>query len=540
MDENRFILWIYMTILDIVTQLKHRIPMNRRISLLTSSLIFVPLLSAQEKPNVVIILADDMGYGDVSCNHPHGRIHTPAIDHLAEDGLRFTDAHSAGALSGPSRYGLVTGCYQFRAPAPKNNYWGYLGPCMNDGRITIGGMMQQAGYTTACIGKWHLGLDWQLEDPDKPQILTPQRFGDTNVDFSAKAEKGPGDFGFDYSFILPASLDMPPYVFVKNGQVVDPDVILTADAYPHRLAETDFAWDRRYTGEEDIYWERGVWWRNGEMSRSFRFEDCLQTIVAEGIDFIERESHKDEPFFLYLPLTGPHTPWMASEGNKGTTALGTYSDFIKDIDQTVEKVRAKLEELGIDQNTLVIFASDNGAAWAEDDIQQYAHNSNWNRRGQKGDAYDGGHHVPLIIYWPGHTEAGSIYEQTVGLVDLYATLAEMTGQQLGRDQAEDSFSLLSVLNGNLEKPCRDHIIYLSGSNKLALKKGDWKYIDCLGSGGFTKPYVLEPVKNGPKGQLYNLKEDPMETTNLYLEKEHKAREMRNELMKLKEQGRSRP
>ena len=447
--------------------------MKTRTALFTAGLLYGTAALAQSKPNVVIILADDMGYGDVSCNYPNGRVHTPAIDQLAENGVRFTDCHSAGALSGPSRYGLVTGRYFFRVP-PRNDYWGYLYPVIEKERLTIGSMMQRAGYTTACIGKWHLGLGWQLKDPSKPQILTPEKFGVTNVNFAARVNDAPTSRGFDYSFILPASLDMPPYGFVRNDHMVDSDMTLVADAYPeHTKPDTEFAWDRRHTGKDDIYWERGVWWRNGEMSRSFKFEDCLPDVVDEGIKFIEREGKKkNKPFFLYLPLTGPHTPWMATEATKGTTEMGTYSDFITDIDNVVKRVNQKLKDMGIADNTIVIFASDNGAAWTEEDIQQYGHNSNWNRRGQKGDAYDGGHHVPLIVHWPGHAEGGSVYKETVGLIDIYATLADITGQKLVKGQAEDSHSFKSVMDGNLTMPVRDHILYMSAGNKVAIKKGD--------------------------------------------------------------------
>lgn len=513
--------------------------MKRTLSLLSTGLLWGTAVMAQNKPNVVIILADDMGYGDVSCNHQNGRVQTPNIDQLAQRGIRFTDCHSAGALSGPSRYGLVTGRYFFRVP-PRNDYWGYLYPVIEKDRLTIGSMMQKAGYTTACIGKWHLGLGWQLKDPDKPQILTPEKFGVTNVDFAARINQPPTELGFDYSFILPASLDMPPYAFVRNDRVIDPNMILTADAYPHTLPETEFAWDRRYTSNADVYWERGTWWRNGEMSRSFKFENCLQTVVEEGLSFIEREGKKKKPFFLYLPLTGPHTPWLPSKESKGSTELGTYGDFITDIDKVVARVNLKLKDLGIDENTIVIFASDNGAAWTEEDIQQYGHNSNWNRRGQKGDAYDGGHHVPMIIHWPGHTKGNTTCQQTVGLIDIYATLAEITGQKLVKGQAEDSFSFKSVLDGDLDSPTRDHILYISGANKLAIKKGDWKYIDCLGSGGFTRPYEMKPVKNGPKGQLYFLRGDSMELNNLYLQKKEKAEELSTLIKQFKEQGYTRP
>ena len=176
------------------------------------------------------------------------------------------------------------------------------------------------------------------------------------------------------------------------GHVVDPKVTLTADVYPHKQSETVYAWDRKHTNGDDIYWERGVWWRNGEMSRSFKFEECLPTIVNEGLSFIEEKGRKKESFFLYMPLTGPHTPWLPTVQDKGSTELGTYGDFMASIDNVVKRVNDKLKELGLYENTMVIFASDNGGAWEESDIQQYVHQSNWSRRGQKGDAWDGGHH----------------------------------------------------------------------------------------------------------------------------------------------------
>lgn len=509
-----------------------------KLSLIAVGLAMGPTAFGQKLPNVVIILADDMGYGDAGCDNPFARTCTPAIDQLAKDGIRFTDAHSAGALSGPSRYGLMTGRYFFRTPK-KKEYWGYLAPYINSDRLTLGALMKKVGYSTACIGKWHLGLNWQLKDNTKPQILTPEKFGYTNTDFSAPVSGGPTELGFDYSFILPASLDMPPYVFVRNNRVVDPKVTLTADIYPHKQSETVYAWDRKHTNGDDIYWERGVWWRNGEMSRSFRFEECLPTIVNEGLSFIEEKGRKKESFFLYMPLTGPHTPWLPTVQDKGSTELGTYGDFMASIDNVVKRVNDKLKELGLYENTMVIFASDNGGAWEESDIQQYVHQSNWSRRGQKGDAWDGGHHVPLIIRWPGHIQQSSVCNQTIGLVDIFATLADITKQELPKGQAEDSFSFKSILEGNLNTPTRDPIIYLSGSGKLAIKKNDWKYIDCLGSGGFTAPVSLPIVKNGPKAQLYNLKDDPMESNNLYLKRQDKVNELSGLLKRLVDQGYSR-
>ncbi len=493
-----------------------------------------------EKPNIVVILADDMGFGDVSINNRFARTRTPNIDRLAENGIRFTDAHSGGAVCTPSRYGLLTGRYFFRVPTQKS-YWGYLSPLIESKRETIGTLMQKAGYETACIGKWHLGLNWGRKDKSKPQIENTKELGYTNTDFGSAVTGGPNELGFDYSFILPASLDMPPYTFVRNGKVIDPNIILTADAYPHSLDRTIYAWDRKHTTVNDVYWDRGVWWRNGEMSKSFKVEGCFDSIVGEGVSFIERHMAKDnkKPFLLYLPLTGPHTPWMPNSKFKGSSALGTYGDFISQVDNVVFKINDLIKRLNIEENTLVIFSSDNGAPWNEEDIQAYGHQSNAGRRGQKGDAWDGGHHIPLFVKWPAMVKQPRTYDHTVSLVDLMATFADITGFQVDKRYAEDSFSFYNVLKGDSTHPSRDHVIYISSSGKLAIKKGDWKFIDCLGSGGFSDPSIVQPVLNGPLGQLYNLKEDPLESTNLYFERTDKVKELSGLLHQIIEQGHSR-
>lgn len=478
-----------------------------------------------EKPNVVIILADDMGFGDVSYCNPAARTHTPNIDELARQGISFTDAHTAGALCIPSRYGLLTGRYFFRVPSQRI-FWGYGAPLIEEGRETIGSMMQKAGYTTACIGKWHLGLQWPLKDPTKPQI-TDRTLGPTNTDFSGTIGRGPTTLGFDYSFIMPASLDMPPYVFVKNDRVVDPVIRQVNEIYPKRKPGTKMVWDQKYAGDDDIYWGRGVWWRNGDISASFRVEKCLDDLVNEGISFIEQQANEnpDKPFMLYLPLTGPHTPWVPGEEFKGSSALGTYGDFIAHIDDVVHRVVNTLKLLNIEENTLLIFTSDNGGHWSEEDKLTYAHQSNYGARGQKGDIWDGGHHVPFFVKWPAMIKDPVTCHQTIGLIDIISTLSELTGQQIRDNNAEDSYSFLPILNGNIEEAGRDQIVYLSARGKLSIKAGEWKYIEGLGSGGFTAPAVLEPVEGGPTGQLYNLKQDPLEQNNLYLEKPEIVRQL---------------
>lgn len=478
-----------------------------------------------ELPNVVIIFADDMGYGDVAFNNPECRTSSPNIDKISREGLCFSDAHSGGSVSTPSRYGLVTGQYFFRAEQPKDNYpVGYLRPYIHSEHETIGTLMKRAGYVTGCVGKWHLGVDWEKK-MDSISLVPNGGTNRTNIDYSKGVTNGPNSVGFDYSYIMAASLDMPPYLFIENNKIVDTEIVSTGEVYPNFFEDTKFSWDRMHTTEKDVYWERGVWWRDGDMSKSYKVEDCLDVITQKGLEFIERSAQQSDPFMLYLPLTGPHTPWMPNDKFKGTTALGTYGDFIAQIDDIVGQVYAKLEEMGVAENTIVIFSSDNGAAWREDDIQQYAHQANWGRRGQKGDAWDGGHHIPLVVTWPDGLKKSGVYNHTVSLVDLLATFSELTGEKIKSDYRTDSYSLLPIIKGNLKKPVREHIMYLSSNGTIALKVGDWKYIDGLGSRGFSAPSKLEPVTGGPKGQLYNLATDPLESTNLYLSNPEKVAEM---------------
>jgi arylsulfatase A-like enzyme len=267
-------------------------------------------------------------------------------------------------------------------------------------------------------------------------------------------------------------------------------------------------------------------------------ENCLDTIVGQGISFIKSHvKHKpSQPFMLYLPLTGPHTPWLAGKGFKGKTAMGTYGDFVLQIDNVVGEVRKTLKDLGVSENTMIIFTSDNGAPWAEEDKQVYGHESNAGRRGQKGDIYDGGHHVPLIINWPAKIHKQIKYNNTVGLIDMLATFSEMTGQEIKKTYAEDSFSFYKIINSSSTPTVRKDILYESSGGKLAIKSGDWKFIDGLGSGGFTSPANLKPSKNGPKGQLYNLKLDPLESKNLYLNYPAKVMELKALLDRYVKQG----
>ena len=489
--------------------------------LFTASL-SLPPCTAQENPNIVIIFADDMGYGDVSALNPLARTQTPAIDKLIGEGITFTEAHASASVCTPSRYGLLTGRYAFHSQRAARGIGGFTGPVIERDRKTLASLLKKSGYTTACIGKWHLGVGWQTKDGNEPQFNA--KTGYSNVDFSKKITGGPNDYGFDYSFIHPASLDIPPYLFLRNHEAVDADMILTTDHYPARLENTEFAWDKKHSNDEAVYWEKGVWWRQGEMSRSFRVEDCHTEIVNEGVAFIEKQAGEN-PFFLYLPLTGPHTPWLPTGEFKGKSSVGLYGDFVFNIDDAVKQIEQALIRKGIEENTMIVFSSDNGGYWPQEEIELFAHDSNRGRKGQKGDVWDGGHRVPLIISWPAKIKQPATYEHLVSLTDFFATFCDLTAQQPEAKQGEDSFSFWQVLNGETEKKVRESMVHHSSGGYYGIRLGNWKFIDGLGSGGFSHPSKLMPEEKGPKGQLYNLNEDGIESTNLFFQNPEKVAEL---------------
>lgn len=520
--------------------------MKYGLQFLTAVLFMGILTSCQQKqvknefPNIVIIFADDMGYGDVSGLNPEAKTYTPAIDQMIDQGITFTEAHASASVCTPSRYGLLTGRYAFRNKINGGNVNGFQPTVFEPDRKTLAHLLNNAGYTTACVGKWHLGFDWQTA-PGGEEPSQDRETNYSNVDYSKAIEQGPNFFGFDYSFIHPASLDIPPYLFLENHQAIDDQMVLSSDVYPLRLEDTEYSWDKKHTGEDDIYWDKGVWWRDGEMAESFRIEDCLGDIVDAGIQFIERQaqSAQTNPFFLYLPLTGPHTPWVPEDRFKGKSTVDTYGDFILNIDDVVRRVNEKLLELDLADNTMVVFATDNGGYWPQQEIALQNHDSNYGRRGQKGDVWDGGHHVPLIIQWPSKINKAFSYEHLVSFTDFYATFADLTGQELDENSAEDSFSFMHVLEGITGKPTRNSMIHHSSGRMFAIRMGQWKYIDGLGSGGFTSPSRREPGPGEPEGQLYNLDLDVLESNNVYQDHPDVVKKLKQELTRLKQQGYSR-
>ncbi len=473
-----------------------------------------------KSPNIVYILADDMGYGDVGAYNPECRIPTPALDSLAASGIAFTDVHSNSAVSTPTRYGILTGRYAFRSRLKDGVLVGHDPSLIEPGRETVATLLKRSGYNTACVGKWHLGLDWARRDTTKA-LFTGNSWDITdtdNIDYTAPVKGGPSDHGFDYSYVMPASLDIAPYVYIENGNVNSP-VTRHAAAWSDSTA-------------------RGMWYRHGDIAENFDHSDCLQHFTGKAIDYIRSAAGSDKPFFLYFPLTAPHTPWLPSAEFQGRSGAGVYGDFVCMVDDVVRQVRQALEETGQLDNTILIFASDNGSNWIPSDIEETGHRANGQYSGQKSDIWEGGHRVPFIVSWPARIKEGRISDETLCTTDLMATCAEMTGQTLADNAGEDSFSFWKILTGKpYQSPIREATVHHSIDGYFALRQGEWVLIDAHGSGGWTLPE--SEAADMPSQQLYNLTDDPAEKHNRIMEHPAMADSMKHLLDRYVTEGRSR-
>lgn len=477
------------------------------------------------RPNIVYILADDLGYGDVAAYNPNSRIKTPNIDRLISQSMRFTDAHSPSSVCTPTRYGILTGRYCWRSRMPQGVLRGYGRALLEEDRKTVAHLLAEQDYTTGIVGKWHLGLDWvirpEYQDSINPQTASISAGGVVQemnadwLDFTQPPSDGPLDHGFDYSFILPASLDMPPYCYLENGTLLSiPD---------------------QYTPGNDLdmgYY--GAFWRAGRIAPDFKFEEVLPTFTEKATAFISDQAKSNQPFFLYFPLAAPHTPWVAKGEFKESSEVGDYGDFVQMVDATVGRVMESLESNGLAENTILIFTSDNGPFWREDKIAEFEHRAAGQLRGMKSDIYEGGHRVPFVVRWPGHIEAGTQSDHTTTLTNLMTTCAELLEIPVGEGAGEDSYSILPILLGKPSTPEKQPIIHHSGGGHFAIRKGDWKLMEQLGSGGFTLPRKVDPEPNGPAGQLYNLADDPLEANNLYLERPDEVRALLEELERIRQ------
>ena len=471
-------------------------------------------------PNVIFILADDMGYGDPQVLNPESKIPTPNMDQLAAAGMYFTDAHSYSGVCTPTRYGVLTGRYCFRTRLPAGVLGGHDISLIEPGRETVATLLGRAGYRSACVGKWHLGLDYKKKDPDKLLYVGPN-FGNTmntdNVDYTGIIDGGPCDHGFDYSYILPASLDMQPYIFIHNKRVVNTD-LEHIKGVPERT--------------------RGLFWRHGDAEKGFDFYEVLPRLTRHAMGFIRdhHSTYPDRPFFLYFPLTAPHTPWVPTESFTGTSRAGSYGDFVHQVDHSLGQIVQLVDSLEIGENTIIIFTSDNGSHWKPEDIAKFDHRANAHFRGMKSDVWEGGHRVPFLVRWPGTIPEGSTSKRMICHNDLLATMAELTGLQLDWNAGEDSFSYLSALTGEKSDWEERHtMVNQAISTTLAVRLDNWKLILDMSSGGWSR----DEIKEGPPMQLYNLDEDIMEQHNLYADMPEKVAELEALLHIFRKEGRSR-
>jgi arylsulfatase A len=479
------------------------------------------------KPNIVVVLCDDLGYGDVGAFNPKCRIPTPHINQLADQGMCFTDAHSSSAVCSPTRYALLTGRYNWRSRLQQGVLGGMSPRLIEPGRLTLPRFLQQQGYRTACMGKWHVGMDWTRNPGAAPFDDNIEKGVDGwKADFHQPIRNGPLSVGFDEFFGIAASLDMVPYTFVRNDRVTE--VPTVNQSFPMRSDRT------------------GGRTRNGPGAPSFSADRVLPELTREAIRFLEQQAiaaRQGDPFFLYLPLNSPHTPIAPSPEWIGRSGLNAYADFVMETDHSLGQLLQALDRLQLTVSTLVVFTSDNGCSPEADFAQLRAqgHDPSAGFRGYKADLFEGGHRVPLIARWPGTVPAGTRYKSPILLNDLFATVADLLQQRLPEEAAEDSVSLWRVLRGGSDRPVREAVVHHSINGSFAIRSGRWKLLLCPDSGGWSQPRPGAGAAKGlPPVQLYDLESDPGETRNLSHERPQVVARLSKLLERTIERGRSTP
>ncbi|MFN3240741.1 MAG: sulfatase family protein [Planctomycetota bacterium] len=466
------------------------------------------------RPNIVFVLADDMGYGDVHALNAASAIPTPNLDGLAAAGTTFVDAHTPSSVCTPTRYGVLTGRYCWRGRLQRGVINGYGKPVLEAGRQTVASLLHDAGYHTSVVGKWHLGLSW----PKGP---------DGDIRFERPVGDPPNVHGFDHSYIIPASLDFPPYVYVEDGRVTDPRVVeQPGQRFPAFL-------------------------RKGPRAQDLVMEEVLGHLVDHACGVVRERAATEQPFFLYLPLPAPHKPVLPHPEFRGRTGLGDYGDFVTQVDDAVGRLLRALDEAGVADDTLLVYTSDNGSFMYRFDepgkkdhvddvaVQGYRpehHRANGPLRGTKADIWEAGHRVPLFVRWPGQVPAGARVDATVCLTDFFATCADLLDVPLRDDAAEDSFSFLDLACTGASASPRAPVVHHSVAGMFALRKGRWKLVAGNGSGGRERP------KGKPFGtpfQLYDLEADLGEARDVAADHPEVVAAMRAELEAIRANGRSR-
>ncbi|MDA0933797.1 MAG: sulfatase-like hydrolase/transferase [Planctomycetota bacterium] len=461
-----------------------------------------PEVARSAPRNLVVLLADDLGAGDLGAYNPTSKIPTPNFDRLAAEGMRFDDAHSPSSVCTPTRYALLTGRYAWRSRLKRGVLDGWGRALIEPGRATIASILADAGYDTACFGKWHLGLG--AFDPERPNL---------RADFDvARFDTGPHTQGFQTSRIIPASLDFAPYCWVTNGALEQP------------LSEQTPGSKRRWDGGEGF-------WRAGPISPGFVFNQILPETGRDAVRFLAGRKPSDRPFLMYVPLSAPHTPWVPTDEYEGKAQAGPYGDFVAQVDATLGAILDALDAAGLADQTMVVATSDNGSHWRPEDVTHYAHDAHNGRRGMKADIHEAGHRVPFLVRGPG-VRAGASTQALTGLLDIFATFCDLAGLDLAEGTAPDSVSFAATL-ADPKAQARDHLIHHSADGMFSIRMGPWKLIEGLGSGGFTAPKRQKPVEGGPEGQLYDLVTDPAERENRWSEEAAVRDRLRNRLSRVR-------
>ena len=492
---------------------------------------------AAEKPNIIIIYADDLGYGDLSCYNSKCAYQTPRLNQMAAEGVLFTDAHSPSTICSPSRYGLYSGNQIFRSTGRGGGaFEGPGGPSyLKPGTLTIAQMLKDVGYRTGVFGKWHVGLTWFDKDGKR---LGGGFENSLLIDYekSTPLIDGPNTRGFDESFITPNCPNTDPlYVYIENGMV---DVPASQRHNPDNLPNPGGKWR----------WDNDAGW----MSPGFDFINADLLFYEKTKAFITNHRSKtpDKPFFAVFSTQIAHAPVLPAEEFHGATKGGPRGDFVWELDVLVGRTLDLLKELDIDDNTLVLFNADNGAETLHYDwmMRDHQHDASGGWRGVKRDGWEGGHRVPLLARWPGRIPAGQVSDQMTNTTDIFATVASIVGYELPDDAAVDSYDMLPAMLGTQDKTksIRPHMLTQSFRGEFQIRQGNWKYLDHMGSGGNSydngamKAYALPETAPNAMGQLFNLTTDPGETTNLFFTEEAKRKELQQLLQQLKSSGRSAP
>ena len=492
---------------------------------------------AQELPNIIIIYADDLGYGDLSCYNDQSAYKTPQLDKMAQEGVRFTDAHSPSTICSPSRYGLYSGQQIYRSTGRGGGaFEGPGGPSyLKPGTLTIADMLRTRGYRTGVFGKWHVGLTWFDKNNER---LGGGFENSLLIDYekSTPLIDGPNARGFDESFITPNCPTTDPlYVYIENGMVPIP---ASERHDPSSLPNLGGKWR----------WDNDAGW----MSPGYNFMEADLLFFEKTRSFIRahRENTPDKPFFAVLSTQIAHAPVLPAAEFNGTTDAGPRGDFVWELDALVGRVIDLMKELEIDDNTLIMFNADNGAEIMHVDWmrQDYEHDASGGWRGMKRDAWEGGHRVPFLVRWPGVFPQGLVSDQMTNTTDIFATIASLIGYKLKDEDARDSYDMLPAMLGIQDQntSIRPYLLTQSFRGEFQIRQGNWKYLDHMGSGGNNydskplKKYALPETAVDASGQLFNLSNDPGETTNLFFTEADKRKELQELLQELKSSGRSAP